>query len=113
MKSTEVEILGVKYKITLGSKNELLLDSAYSGETRRYEKEIVVTTDIHPNPEKNLEIVRGIVVHELVHAFLFESGMTLSDTLEEMLVCWFERHFESISFLSGMIMQKCFDKTEV
>ena len=113
MRSTEVEILGVKYKVTLGNKNELLIDLEYSGETRRYDKEIVVTTDIHPNPEKNLKIVKGVLVHEFIHAFLFESGMTLSETLEEMLACWFERHFESISFLSSEVMQKCFDKTEM
>lgn len=113
MRSTEVEILGVKYKVTLGSKNEILIDPDCSGETRRYDKEILITTDIHPDPEKNSEIVKGVIVHELTHAFLFESGMTLSETLEEMLVCWLERHFENLSFLSSMVMQKCFDKTEM
>lgn len=68
-----INILGQDYefKKTNGIKDEGLRDnSALCGECRYYKKEIVVSDECNPKDYQNF-----IVRHEIIHAFLHESGL--------------------------------------
>lgn len=64
-----VDVLGTPYKIYKASETDPSMRTGICGYVKPYEKEIY----LHPD---NIEDVDGhIGTHELVHAFLFESGL--------------------------------------
>lgn len=89
---TNVDILGERYEVKFTSElNEPELDG-YAGLCKSLSKEILINTDIHTLKDENDDISRlfanDTVRHELVHAFLNESGLTqysYDETLVEFI----------------------------
>ena len=70
MKNKIVNILGEEYNIKFeNTRTDAVLKNA-DGECRWYKKEIVVDDELEPKEHKNF-----IIRHEILHAFLAESGL--------------------------------------
>ena len=97
---TEIRILGVKYKI-LYCENASL-DSEFSSNSNtgayidHYKKNIVVKKE----SDNFKYFLRSTILHEVIHGFLFESGLgevSINDWAEnEEMVDWFALQFEKI-----------------
>ena len=99
-KETHVDVLGADYSIIISDPKTYPHLSECNGYTDTYTKLIVVTdcSDFRdrPNSTGNVEAYqRKIIRHELIHAFLFESGLDYCSTqpnswaTEEEIVDWF------------------------
>ena len=83
MQDCKINILGSQWKIVYGSENEYPalkeMDGYMDSSTRT-----IVVDDMHyaekqPGAKANmLEYVRQVTRHEIIHAFLFESGLDTS-----------------------------------
>lgn len=86
----EVDILGVEYAVKVISSNEREkfsdLDDDMDGYCNYYTKEIVVVRD-DSDTQGHKMYVNQVIRHELVHAYLFESGLH-SYSIDETLVDW-------------------------
>lgn len=95
MKRSRVSVLGVEHVVLMRDSKE---DPALSDQDGYYDSsthEIVVDTmeDDSPNMKKNIGKYRDAVIrHELIHAFLHESGLDVCSTNEwaknEEMVDW-------------------------
>lgn len=88
----KVNVLESEYKIVFGLRSELPdLKPEHSGETHFFKKLILVCTEFGEEytAEEKSRVLKNIVLHELAHAFLYESGFDeLAD--DERLVSWIE-----------------------
>lgn len=91
-------ILGVKYTVIVGDKEDLpeVWERGNYGETDRYQKVIRVVTNFvdeeklgadYPEHARKSFIMETLT-HEVTHAFIKESGMKLSEDIEESLCEW-------------------------
>ena len=89
----KINILGAEYTITEQSQTENTLLTNCDGYCDWTSKEIVVERDMLGNLKKMDSYKRKVVRHEIVHAFLLESG--LADGSEwarsEEMVDWLAR----------------------
>lgn len=72
-KMSKLNILGQEYdfRLTTGREDDAMLENnKLLGECRFYEKEIVVYRDL-----RQKEYKKQIIRHEIIHAFLHESGL--------------------------------------
>lgn len=83
-----VNIKGRKYKITWV--DEIGGNSNISGRTKMILKEILLTEDSERFEETCLTII-----HELLHAHLYECGL-VEESVDESMVSWFHINFFSI-----------------
>jgi len=88
-----INILGTEYTITELLRHEDEKLSENDGYCDNYSKEIVVLKDVAPHPMNvaDLEAAKNKVIrHELIHAFLFESGLAENSEWgqDETLVDW-------------------------
>lgn len=101
MEDLLVVILGVPYKIHFVSKDEIPEDD---GQCNFYSKEIFIrkpedlfesdnTVDCNCRKKRLHEVIR----HELVHAFLFESGLDVKYNEDEVLVDWIAKQLPKIN----------------
>ena len=81
---TEVDILGTKYSLKIVADNEFPKDNDGNdgGVTKYYDKEIIINGSSKDECYKDFE---RIVRHEIIHAFLFECGLS-EYTHDEFLV---------------------------
>lgn len=89
MKEFNVNILGTPYKCLVGNYKELKdLDTTLQGCCNYYSKEILVCTE-NLDGDANMQYLalRETILHELGHAFLYESGM-LDYSSDEKIVDW-------------------------
>lgn len=116
MQDCKINILGSQWKIVYGSENEYPalkeMDGYMDSSTRT-----IVVDDMHyaekqPGAKANmLEYVRQVTRHEIIHAFLFESGLDTSSgkadnwAVNEEMVDWF-----SIQILK---IQRCMQEARV
>jgi len=99
-----IEILGEKYKIKYGDRKtdaKLIGANAY---VELYSKEIVLDRlDEEPNTIKNMDWYRRKVIrHEIIHAFLHESGMrewAENEVLVDFIALQYPKLFEIFSKL--------------
>lgn len=71
-----VNILGVVYKITETTKEKAPLLEKCDGYCDKTSKSIVITKETKDSELSNWEVYRKkILRHEIIHAFLFESGL--------------------------------------
>lgn len=93
MQTTEVKILGTKYEVSLGTQEELGLSDTLAGECRIYGHSIKVEHSMKDveSEEAQLQRTHQILAHEVFHAFVNESGLTLDEDVEERLACWYEK----------------------
>ena len=97
---TEIRILGVKYKILYCENTSF--DSEFSSDPNTsayidyYKKNIVVKKE----SDNFKYFLRSTILHEVIHGFLFESGLgevSINDWAEnEEMVDWFALQFEKI-----------------
>ena len=106
---TQVSVLGVKYKVFLGSEKDL---QRHDGFCQSYEKRLVVRCreDMLPEdatPEARYDRFQEVVTHELIHAFLHESGLeNLSGVDEEFIAVWVSRHIFDIIACASLIYKE-------
>ncbi len=76
MEKTKINILGTEYEIIKTSKDEDKLLKKYDGYCDKTSKKIVVTVKTDENElDVFEEYQKKIIRHEIIHAFLFESGL--------------------------------------
>lgn len=116
MQDCKINILGSQWKIVYGSEKEYPalkeMDGYMDSSTRT-----IVVDDMHyaekqPGAKANmLEYVRQVTRHEIIHAFLFESGLDTSSgkadnwAVNEEMVDWFSIQFPKI--------QRCMQEARV
>lgn len=105
----KVEILGTPYEVSYKKREEdktLKENINWFGYTSAYTREIVicdVTEDEDFVEEAKEEYIKVVLRHELIHAFLTESGLDDSSlstdrwAQNEEMVDWFARQWEKIS----------------
>lgn len=75
----EVEILGTKYKVIIKEQEEDARLIKNWGFTDFYTKEIVIASDCIKETEETcrnlIKFKNKVIRHEIIHAFLYESGM--------------------------------------
>lgn len=85
-------ILDVPYVLKIGKRSEFsLMSKEHQGETRFFTKEIFICTEFEDGftKEDKKVVLENIIRHELVHAFLYESGFE-DYASDEQLVTWME-----------------------
>ena len=96
----KIKVLGTEYLLLIGDKNELQMSPENVGECYNYTKEIKVSTEELKEHKKSVggmyRALLEVVIHELTHAFLYESGRT-SDSCEEWIAEWLSVNFTKIN----------------
>ena len=93
-----LDILGNDYLVKFGSREEvreLGVEYDIQGETDFYKKLIIICTDLKGDKETQERQLEEILIHELTHAFLFESGL-VTYGVEETLPEWFSIVFKKM-----------------
>lgn len=103
----DVDVLGTQYTILTVDENDYKDDLSNAwGCCDQYRKEILLSKEI----ENSAALVR-VLRHELIHAFLFESGLAENSVqpdnwaMNEEMVDWFARMIPKINFA----MERCKD----
>nr|DAE54312.1 MAG TPA: hypothetical protein [Caudoviricetes sp.] len=89
----KINVLGTEYTLTVCGENEDLRLTGFDGLTDETTKELLVESyekdRDDPNCKKNLQVqINKVKRHEIIHAFLFESGLAENSTWaqnEEMI----------------------------
>lgn len=88
-----VSVLGTEYTVYLGSYLDLGMKETVDGDCEVMSKTIRLRTDMKEDwdGDKSLltQYVRHVLIHELAHAFFFESGM-LDYFDDERVIEWLE-----------------------
>ena len=94
----KVNILGTEYEIIEGNAIDHPLLKQYSGYCDYSTKEIIITTDTSDWEVDDIETIKKeILRHELIHAFLVESGLNKNcDWHNEEMVDWLAIQFNKI-----------------
>lgn len=94
----EVSILGIEYKIIEGNVIDYPLLKECSGYVDYSVKEIIISTDTSDWEVDDIEIIKKeILRHELIHAFLVESGLNKNcDWHNEEMVDWLAIQFPKL-----------------
>lgn len=85
----KVKIKGENYNIKLVSKIDSDDVNRVVGQCKKVDKKILLTKD------DDMRYTAETIIHELMHAFLYECGLVKESSDEEM-VDWFERQFIDI-----------------
>ena len=116
MQDCKINILGSQWKIVYGSENEYPALKEMDGYMDSSTRTIVVSNmyyaEKQPGAKVNmLEYIRQVTRHEIIHAFLFESGLDVSSSktdawaVNEEMVDWFSIQFPKI--------QRCMQEARV
>lgn len=99
MDKNKINILGTEYKIIIKSEEEEPRLKRSWGFTDVYTKEIYIASDCTKETEEScrnlIDFKKKVIRHEIIHAFLYESGMkensngTQSWVENEEMVDWF------------------------
>lgn len=102
MKNKTINILGETWKIEIHSEEEDPLLKNADGYCDWTVKTIVVEREISGNLNSMEEYMKKVLRHEIIHAFLFESGLAECSgeaeawALSESMVDWFARQGKKI-----------------
>lgn len=119
--SVVVDILGTQYRVFLHDGSDPKLEEA-DGYCDSTSKKIVIRGEIPKtvNTVSNLSVYQQKVLrHEIIHAFLYESGLDNNSWADEEVVDWFALQFEkirtAIAMASSIWEDECVEKgdTEV
>ncbi|MBP5807844.1 hypothetical protein [Lactiplantibacillus argentoratensis] len=103
----KVSIMGVQYKIFFDSDDSRLDYADADGITDSTAKEIhIAKFENCPNSISNLHVYKQkVLYHELVHAFLYESGLDSNSdwARNEEIVDWFALQHKKIDSVFGEI----------
>lgn len=101
----EVDVLGTKYKLIIDGTIDEYPDLDDSDGYCNYQiKEIVLSSEYHDGTISYDRYMQKVLRHEVIHAFLYESGL-YEYTSDELLVDWLAIQFPKINEL--------FDKLEI
>lgn len=95
-----MNVLGTEYKINpkSGSNNDPKLADA-NGYVDYTTKQIVIDTDVFTHTDKTVERLdiygEDLVMHELVHAYIYESGLDCSFN-QEIIVEWIAKMIDRL-----------------
>lgn len=92
-------VLGTDYEILFGNRKMLKLKDEISGECRVFSKTIKVCTDCDDcATDKESEVkVQEILVHEIFHAYINESGINLEPEVEELIASFFMKNWRKMN----------------
>lgn len=80
MKTFSLNICGVPYTCTVGPRDKVDISLDAQGECNVYHKTIVVCTDLDSSFDKDegarKKYMFEVIMHEIAHAFLYETGQT-------------------------------------
>lgn len=107
MKSFRHDIFGSTYQFLVGTREETGLDPKFSGDTDVHTKVIRIATDVDEfnQTERADDIRRKILIHEMAHAALYETGL-LDYFDDETLVQWLEVMLPKLDELSTVLNGK-------
>lgn len=98
MKKLVHSVLGTKYEVLLGDRDEIGIAEENMGECRVYAKKILVCTEQGDCTEEELRVkVQEIVAHEFLHAYLNEAGVDLEDGNEEKLCDFYMKNWRKLN----------------
>lgn len=84
-----VNVLGTDYVMKIGNRKDLDIADGQCGTCCSYGEKLIkiVTDEFKDDEDANVKLIQEVIMHELAHAFLYESGLvTYSD--DEVLVNW-------------------------
>lgn len=95
-------VLGTDYIVKVGEKEDIGLKDSLLGECEIFQKVIRVT---HSSDGEDRELedeardlrTREIIVHEVCHAFVNESGVSMTEEEEEKMCGFLMKNFRKIS----------------
>lgn len=91
-------VLGTKYEVLLGDREEIGISKDNMGECRNYSKKILVSTEQDDCTEEELMIrTQEIVAHEIFHAYANEAGLDLTPDTEEMVANFFMKTWRKMN----------------
>lgn len=94
-----VNILGQNYLVKFeNTRTDTILKNA-DGECRWYKKEIVIDDELEPIDHKNF-----IIRHEILHAFLAESGLRRYRE-DEDIINWIAWNFEKMQKVFSEVLE--------
>lgn len=100
MKNKIINVLGQDYTVKFeNTRTDVVLKNA-DGECRWYKKEIVIDDELEPMEHKNF-----VMRHEILHAFLAESGLRRYRE-DEDIINWFAWNFEKIQKVFNEIINE-------
>lgn len=103
LSAKSVNILGTEYKIELKTEEEDKSLEKYSGYCDKFLKKIVIRSLTEEEVAEGIDYTENIVgmlndtlIHELTHAFMYESGINWTDLQEEDLCYWMSSNLQKI-----------------
>lgn len=90
MEDRKIKILGTEYKLKFTNRIEEPILKEADGECRWYDKVIIIDKELNDR-----KCTFHVVKHEIVHAFLRESGLK-SYASDELIVDWIAWHLDAI-----------------
>lgn len=116
---TKCKILGKNWNVIFADEKDNAYLSNYEGYTDRTSRKIVIKNQFK-NEKLKLEnpafIIKTTIRHELIHAFLFESGLAYcSNDIEawatnEEMIDWFAHHLDDILETAKLLDKYIFSK---
>lgn len=98
MKKLKINVLDCPYSVLVGKSKEIHIDKENMGECRTWGKKILVKTDKNGCKEKELEVrTSEILVHEIFHAYLNESGIQIDEEVEEVMANFFMKNWRKMN----------------
>lgn len=99
MKQKQINILGESYIVKFeNTKTDKVLKDC-DGECRYYPKEIIIDDELELEEHKN-----HVIKHEIVHAFLAESGLAKYRS-DEIIVDWIAWNIGKIQKVIGEVIE--------
>lgn len=101
-RNLDLDILGSKYLVFFGDREEVNIPKEFLGECHTYSKVILlVDSDDCDEPnmtEGDLENrTKEVLVHEIFHAYINESGLDLDPEVEEQLANFYQKNWRKMS----------------
>lgn len=89
MNKFKINVLGTDYTFLVGSREEIKIDADCQGLAKPYSKEILICDEFEGiyTVDTRRRALEEVIVHELAHAFLYESGL-VEQSNNEALVEW-------------------------
>lgn len=100
-RNLDLDILGSKYLVFFGDREEVKIPKEFLGECHIYSKLISLVDSIDDEPnmtEGDLENrTKEILAHEIFHAYINESGLDLDPEVEEQLANFYQKNWRKMS----------------
>lgn len=100
MKILTINVLGTDYIVKYGERKELDIADEQCGACCNYGEKVIKIVNDHFSDEgdekANEVLIKETIIHELTHAFLYESGLVQYSN-DEVLAEWFGVNFVKMS----------------